>query len=39
MQAMIHTCLYWTSGIHHQKEWTAPLHNVSSHVEPVPHYP
>ena len=31
MQAMTHTCLYWTSGIHHQKEWTAPL-NVSSRL-------
>jgi len=33
------TSLYWTSGIHHQKEWTAPLHSISSCVEPVPHYP
>ena len=39
MQAVTHTCLYWTSGIHHQKEWTTPLRNVSSRIEPVPHYP
>ena len=25
--------------IHHQKEWIAPLHSVSSRIEPVPHYP
>jgi len=37
MQAMTHTCLYWTCGKHHQKKWTAPLHSVSSHVEPVLH--